>query len=439
MWRRLVPRALALAALLALVPAARAEALSCGAPARPYSETADVVFDGVLLSGPREEPLGRLASPARMHVFRYLKGRGPRVVEIGTDVPLLTPGDDVGVFSWGPAMFEPHPGEVYRVYGDTPAGAGRSAGRGVLTPHACGGTYERRIGSFLRGVRGSRVAERDPGGRRWAAELLRGAGGVRCVRVHPGPAADHIECERFDRFRPVVAAVVPAGGDTWATALVVARPGLETITVEGSFGRIERAAGPAGVALVVLPGYFERTDLTVTARFAGGGTRRVLGLGRVVVPHPHQPERSWGFAFARVHPPTPTVCIAFAERPQRPPPSTVLTAPRHGECGNGDYGFFAVRYVYRHPDGRRAKDSTVVFGMGRWASSVTIAGPDGERVMPTGPGGIFAAVYPPDVGHEDLTVSFDLYGVGEDATFRGRRDAGVLRPPRSELDGDRRR
>ena len=420
-------------------PAAEASALSCAPPDGPYSKYADVVFDGVLLSDSREEPLGRLVSPARMHVFRYLKGRGPRVVDIGTDVPVLTPGDDRGVFSTIPGLFEPYAGEVYRVYGDLPRGE-RSADGGVMTPAACGGTYARRTGTYLRSAPGSRVAERDATGRRWAAEYLRGTGGVRCVRLHPGPDPDAIECDYvrnyFRRTHRLLVALVPVAAQGWTTGLAIAGPDLESIVVEGPFGRVERPAwGPGRIALATLPGYFERADLTVRARFNDGTEKKVLG-GGVIVQDPVRQAVLWGFSgTGNPFPKIPTTCVAFASRPDTSRPGFVFSGPRHGECGVGDLGFFAVRHSEQIGEGNRpVRQATLVFGMvPRDASRVTVTGPDGAREAARGSGGIFAAVYPPDVDHTELTVSFQGDSRG-DQTFTGRRDWHVLSVPRSRLD-----
>lgn len=430
--------AIATAAAVLAMPAAEARALSCALPERPYSEIADVVFDGVLLSGPREQPRGRLASPARMQVVRYLKGRGPSVVRVGTDVPLLEPGDDPGVFSHTPGLFEPYPGEIYRVYGDTPKGAGSSTSRGVLTPHPCGGTFGRRTGTFLRGVRGSRAALRDSGGRRWAAELLRGPGLLRCLRVHPGLEHDEIECERPRRRSDLIAALVPAGGDTWATALAVRGADLESIAVDGPLGRTEApATGTGHVALVVLPGYAESADLSVTARLSGGREVPVTGFGGgLLLADPHRGELLWGVARTPSHPLAPGIdCMTFSARPDTSRRGGVFSTPRHGECGPAA-GFFAVRHVDRYDDEeRRQPYATIVFGIAPAGTErVTVTGPDGER-QAAGPtaGGSFAAIYAGDVDHAGLTVAFHRAG-GAREEVRGERDWNVVPPPRSSLD-----
>jgi hypothetical protein len=426
---------LALAAIGAAQPAEDAQALSC---APPNTAAYRVVFDGVMLSGPREEPLGRLASPARMHVFRYLRGRGPREIAVGTDVPLVTPGDDPGSYSEVPGLFEPHPGDVYRVYADVPKGAGSSTRLGVLTPGACGGTHLLRAGTYLRGQTGSRVAVRDPGGRRWAAEYLRARGGVRCVRVHPGHAQDALECDRLRSPGQVLAALVPAGGQTWATALAVSRPGLESVVVEGPFGRIEeRAKGTAALALVVVPGYFERSDMTVTARLAGGAEVAVPGFGEgVLLPDPNRPGLQLGIARQPAQTTAPgTACVTFAGRPDTGKPGDAFSAPRYGECGPAGGGFFAVRHMDRYgEDDQRRRYATLVFGVAPpGVGRVTIAGPGGERDATLGRGGVFGAAYPPDVEPGDLTITFHARD-GASSTFAGQRDWQVTPPPRSELD-----
>jgi hypothetical protein len=437
--RKLAQAAL-LAAVVALMPAARADALSCAPPEQPASKYVDVVFDGVLLSGPREEPLGRLASPARMHVTRYLKGRGPRVVELGTDVPLLVHGDHGASYSLIPGLFEPYPGDAYRVYGDTPKRAGSSAGRGVLTPLACGATFQRRLGSQMRVVRGSAVAERDAEGRRWKAELLRGSGRLRCVRVHPGEAEDALECGRPRRSTDLLAAVVPAPGKDWTTSVAVVGADLRSIVVDGPGGRRDVAARGSGrLALAVLPGYAERPDLTLTARLADGREVSVPGFGGgLIVPSPVAGSNPWGFALVAAHPAMAgAACVRYAMRPNTGPDAFLFGAPRHGECGPQAEGFFATRYAFDYDEQARQdrRWSTIVLGRAPdGVARVTIAGPGGERQdARSGPGGQFAAMYPAGVGHEDLTVTF--HGAdGSERSFTGRRDWNTFRLPRSPLD-----
>ncbi|HEX8742903.1 MAG TPA: hypothetical protein VF712_07200 [Thermoleophilaceae bacterium] len=438
--RAALPALAALVACLALAPA-DARALSCAAPERPFSAYADVVFDGVLLSGPRQEPLGTLASPARMQVLRYVKGRGPRVVEIGTDVPLLSTGDQGASYLLTPGLFEPYPGEVYRVFGDTPRGAGPSARLGVVTPHPCGGTFGRRTGSFLHVVPGSPVARYDAGGRRWKAELLRGPGPLRCLRVHPGLDPDAIECERLGSRGRVLAAAVPAGGETWATAIAVTGPDLESIAVDGPLGRAEAAAAGRGrVALVVLAGYAERADLSVTARLRGGRSTALPGFGGgLLVPDPADASLRWGVQLDAAHPRAAGIgCVRFGQRPDTSRPGSRSAQPRHGECGRTADGFFAVRHVdfYDEVARRDRRHATIVFGRApAGVERVTIDGPDGEReAVAAGAGGPFALMYPPDVDHGDLTVTLHGPG-GAELSIAGRRGWNLVRPPRSRLDG----
>lgn len=428
-----------LAAALSLGGAERADALSCGAPDRPYSEINQVVFDGVLLSGPRESALGRLASPARIQVMRYLKGRGPSVVEIGTDVPLLTPGDDPGVYSFTPGLFDPFPGQVYRIYSDTPKGAGSSTKRGVLTPHPCGGTYERRTGTYLRGVKGSRVAKRDPGGRRWAAELLRGPGSLRCLRVHPGLGVDSLECERVPRRDQLVAAYVPAGGDSWATAIAVRAPDLESISV-GAFPHAAeaKAKGAGRIALAVIPGYHEAADMTVTARLTGNRSVPVQGSnGGLLLVDPRRDDLRWGLARAPAHPPAAGIaCAVFEQRPDASRPGSAGDAPRHGECGRED-GFFAVRHIERYSDSeKRYRYASIVFGVAPPGTErVVVEAPDGEREASSLRFPLFGVMLPAGLEPGDLTIAFHRPGQAP-LRVAGQRDWNVVSPPRSSLDSD---
>src|SRR5689334_19304298 len=127
---------LAAAAALAVAAPATAHATTCVRPGTgsPPARSADVIFDGVVLSGPRLAVTGDLLSPARLQVVRYVKGHGPRIVRVATSfgqgaigTPVLAGG------------FMPEPGEALRVFGRTPRGAGSSTARGVLEPEVCGG------------------------------------------------------------------------------------------------------------------------------------------------------------------------------------------------------------------------------------------------------------------------------------------------------------
>lgn len=430
----------AAAAVCLLAAPGHAHALSC-APATDAqrARAADVILDGVLLSGQRQQPLGLLVAPARLHVLRYLKGRGPRVVKIDTGVPLLVTGDDSGLQAGVPGEFAPYPGQAYRIYGNTPAGAGSSARLGLKIPHACGGTHEIASEPFLDRRKGAGLARRDVEGERWTADLLRGPHGLRCLELAtPALGGEHLECARLRRRGQLVAAVAPWGKDVWSTGVAVAGPGLLSVQVDGPSGRVTiPAEGRNRVAFALLPAYAERADLTVTARVRGGATIALPGFGGgLVAADPGGTASAWAVDSMPPQAPTAGVrCAAYAQRFARA--DEVFSFTRPGECGRSRKGFFAVRYVQRYSEasGRPEPFRTIVFGVAPPnVQRVTVAGADGVERDATRArrGGAFAAVYPPDARHPDLTVTFHLRGGGR-RSFAGQRDVNVVPPPRPRL------
>ena len=89
-------------------------AASCAAvtPAEQFKQ-ARFVFDGTMLPGPvvRLGNTRYLSSPARVHVLRYLKGRGPTVVRVQTGLRATRNG--VAGNSEG---IEPRAGQRWRIY-----------------------------------------------------------------------------------------------------------------------------------------------------------------------------------------------------------------------------------------------------------------------------------------------------------------------------------
>src|SRR3954469_15525392 len=112
----------ALAAAVAL--AAGAPSAAEAAPCTPAASRADVIFDGIVLSGPRLGVTADLLSPARLQVVRYVKGHGPRIVRVATSFRQ----GEMGTGVTG-GTFTPEPGEVFRIFGTTPRGAGSSTAR----------------------------------------------------------------------------------------------------------------------------------------------------------------------------------------------------------------------------------------------------------------------------------------------------------------------
>src|SRR4051794_10376798 len=178
---------LAVALAVAAVAPAAAQATTCETPAQPpgarspAARTANVIFDGIVLSGPRLAVTGDLLSPARVQVVRYVKGHGPRVVHVATSFAQGAIGRPALA-----ASFAPEPGEVLRIFGKTPPGAGSSTARGVLEPAPCGGFQVLKPGRYLHVLSGITTrAVSNQGGAPWEARPLAGPGGTRCVRFQP--------------------------------------------------------------------------------------------------------------------------------------------------------------------------------------------------------------------------------------------------------------
>jgi hypothetical protein len=97
-------------------PAAQGVAASCaGLTAAQRLKAARVVFDGRMLTGPTVG-MGRtrvLASPARVLVMRYLKGRGPGTASVQTAD--TSSGTGVAVDAEG---IEPQAGQWWRIFSD---------------------------------------------------------------------------------------------------------------------------------------------------------------------------------------------------------------------------------------------------------------------------------------------------------------------------------
>lgn len=97
------------------------------------TKAASVVFDGTMLSGQtvRVGSTSVLTSPARIRVYRYLKGHGPTIVKIQTAVTRRGTGITVGEDGVQAA-----PGEHWQIYA-----AGRSQ---PLVTSICSGSHRLR-------------------------------------------------------------------------------------------------------------------------------------------------------------------------------------------------------------------------------------------------------------------------------------------------------
>src|SRR4051794_24062548 len=209
------------AALVALAPSA-AGAATC-ATSRAATAASDVTFDGIVLSGPRLGVTGDVLSPARLQVVRYLKGHGPRVVRVATGFRQGLAG--IGA-SAGP--FTPEPGEVVRIFGRTPRGAGSSTARGVLEPSTCAGFRILDPKRYLHTLGGTTtIASSTQGGAAWKAQPLRGPDGLVCVRFQPVNRTDAVDRQAECRASPgradlLVGIAATSQGPSTTTAVVVA-------------------------------------------------------------------------------------------------------------------------------------------------------------------------------------------------------------------------
>ena len=428
---------------LALFPA-RAEALSC----TPFDafESADVAFDGVVLSGPQIGPWGPLSSPARVHVVRYLKGHGPRVLRMGNGTGLLFTGHDADRFTGGDpvdaSFFRVAEGDEVRIFGDTPAGAGPSAARGVIWPAGCTGSRLLRRGTLLRAT-GPGVTVTDARGRAWRARTSRANGPLRCLTIERlgrrAVPADH-ECVRVRRADALLTAHATAP-TTGTSAIAAATPGLTALRAASPDGAIVGEGKVAnGVGLVLLRGRVEPRDVRIEATL-GDGRGDVRDPTAVAALAPDASDGPpWVVAREPVHPRQRGVaCVTYRQR--APGLGMTNDVGRHGVCGRtGSHSrFFAVRRVRRFGipgQGGPGDHRTVVFGLaGATVSSVTVATRDGERTATRAPrGGAFAVILPAGTSSTQVTVTFHLVD-GTVRSYTGIRQANLVSAPESELDG----
>ncbi len=279
-------------ALSALPAPARASPLFpiCTDHPRGYDpfKAADVVAEGVLLSGPSFH--GALLSPARFHVVRYLKDRGPRVIrirtpqrQVATDTVRYLGDGQYGIvpeFARIPDNAQtPRAGEAYRIFARTRRRHGKR--REVMHRiDTCTGDDRRiSIRRLLRPV--PRTLVRRRGGRElWSASLYRRRGRPHCLRLFTkdsdphaylfGPR-DHGACGSLRRRRATLIAVDTGSS---ATGVALAGNGLRGFTASRlSDGVSVAATARAGVALALLPRGLERREIGIIARYRDGSTR----------------------------------------------------------------------------------------------------------------------------------------------------------------------
>jgi hypothetical protein len=419
-----------------LVAAAPASATSCAAPDPAYDafRSADLVAEGVLLSGPSRD--GILFSPARLAVTRYLKGSGPAVLRVGTLGNQIATGDVSDIVALGFGGSFARVGQSWRIFGSTSRRDRRLYNDGGVTSLGAVCSFDDRLLSPTRllvpvpGTTRRAGAGRD----RWRARLFRTSNGVRCVRfgLHPRRGSAHGECRR-GAHGTLVAVRRRGAGQGATTAVALAGPGLRSVSVRrlrDGFARETAASG--GVALAVLDGVSEPGDLEIVARYADG-TRRDFGRAalRATVPD-SATTPTWAADHERGRGDRPCVTLVQPDDPDR------TTQPsdhaRHGECARRrEAPFLAVRRSLEHPEGSRdgVVAQTLVFGAaGSSVTEVSVRGPDGERAAGLSRRGrAFLAVFSGPVSPAQLTVRL-RYANGTETTWSGRRSVNVAPPAR---------
>lgn len=431
---------------------ATAAATSCIARTESQHRAgADVVVDAVALSGPEAHrphlhphtySTGELVSPARFAVLRYLKGRGPRTIRVGTASPQRFAEQYAGSRGMIAGAFEPGPGEVFRIYGEVGAPASAPAGFELQTPSICGGTRPGRPGSYLRPLDRSRARSTDPAGRPWGAVLTSAGGGLRCLRLRPELKAvvARGDCRRpaqedasmhvvaaYGAGRRAATAVAVSGSAEQVTAATVSAGGRPVPLARSADGRVALALAGG----VLDPGDFEvRMDTGSGARTLSDPAARALDSdpseepGWAALAEPLLPGPVPGGPCARVH--------------RRPSASALpWSGSGYAECGDPSARFFfAARQALDTPEGGGpdVPFRTLLFGRGGPdLAGVSVAGPGGVRDLSPAPGtGVFLAVYGPEVQPAQLSVRARFAdGTSEDHT--GRTEANVL--PLSAVEG----
>ncbi len=395
-------------------------------------EAADVVVEGVLLSGPSF--YGALLSPARFHVVRYLKGRGPRVIQVGTPQRQVA----TGRLLLGPDLFgersedardqsdgdqPPRAGEAYRIFART---RGRARERRELTElisNTCPGSDRRlSIRRVLRPVPGTLVRKRRGRSVR-RARLFRGRGELRCLRfVAGGGYKAHGACG-YPRRRTLVAMDARAS----STAVALAGKGLRgfSATRLSDGARVNASAG-GGVALALMHGSLDRKEVVIVARYRDGSTRTFGGLDRRAKVADPFGGPSWLAERERAYPSTARrrACVVVWIDP---------VFGRSGECGSTGAPpfFFAIRRNSQPFDvtGRRVTTRrTAVFGaISQEVSDVTVTGPQGpQRPAISKRGRSFIALFAGHVPVSRLTVKFVLRD--QTLSYTGRRDVNLAPP-----------
>ena len=417
----------AVVAVCAVAPSS-ASAISCVAPATPEESAAaraDVVLEGIALSGERT-PGGALSATARVLVTRYRRGTGPRVVRVATSTVLYRFGV-IGEIGGG---FSPAVGDAVRVTGDRVQRlrhslTGALLERGTILPDLCFGT-----GTFSpRRLLTARPGRATSDG--WSAVAQRGTHGLECVRYAPPGATHFDECERLSARRPVgVGTAIDLGGAARppSTGVVAYGPGLRSLEARvGDEVRTATPPRPGAPAVVAFPGRVERYDIRIrTTSTAGERVRTGDRSTRVFADDPGGLP-AWGAGSA--DDPGGERCAFFSATTPRYP-RAVLDGDagelcRRAPAGASLVGVERAGCSAQCPPEVRDVVRTVVFGRaGRRVTRVTLDGPGGTRDLPLARrGGAFLAVLEGDVARGAITVT--LHSPSGAVSVRGRRSTVV--------------
>lgn len=414
-----------LTGLLAVGLEEDSEATSCAGPppgAPSDYELADIVVEGVVLSGPSRG--GSALSPARFHVTRYVKGQGPRVRRIGTLARQVEGRFSSDSQSQRAGTYEASAGETYRIFGDTSRRARRELGGITRLGAPCTGDHFIPVKRVMRGVRGTRVSA-DAGRTIWRAQLFRGRGRLSCLRLgrRPGSFYSYADCRRVRRHGSTLLTLARRAR---TTGVAIAGSGLAHVEVTRlTDGQTWTAALRGGVGVAAIPGTLEREDVQIVARYRDGAIRTFFGGPRRATASDGDGTR-WVADFERAHPRAAgrTSCVAFEQPIFRLRPRG-NDAPRYGECGDlrAHPFYFAIgrhtEYFVDEPFERVRQ--TVVFGAITPAVREVLIGgrTDTTRADVSARGRAFLSLLPGEVPPSGIKVTFRMRD-GSTRSYAGR-------------------